>query len=157
MSSVLDIRYKKPKQFEGSASASLLGGNVSIGSSTGKFTQVTGFRYKSGKSLLGTMDTDAEYDPRFMDAQSYMTFQFSPKWEATFLGNIATNKYRFTPHSRETSFGTVENTQKFTVYFPNSNENDKFQTLFGALTLAYKPKNDVELGCLLYTSPSPRD
>lgn len=146
MSSVLDIRYKKPKQFEGSASASLLGGNVSIGSSTGKFTQVTGFRYKSGKSLLGTMDTDAEYDPRFMDAQSYMTFQFSPKWEATFLGNIATNKYRFTPHSRETSFGTVENTQKFTVYFPNSNENDKFQTLFGALTLAYKPKNDVELG-----------
>ena len=146
MSSVLDIRYKKPKQFEGSASASLLGGNVSIGSSTGKFTQVTGFRYKSGKSLLGTMDTDAEYDPRFMDAQSYMTFQFSPKWEATFLGNIATNKHRFTPHSRETSFGTVENTQKFTVYFPNSNENDKFQTLFGALTLAYKPKNDVELG-----------
>ena len=146
MSSVLDVRYKKPKRLEGSASASLLGGNVSIGSSTGKFTQVTGFRYKSGKSLLGTMDTDAEYDPRFMDAQSYMTFRFSPKWEATFLGNVATNKYRFTPHSRETSFGTVENTQKFTVYFPNSNENDRFQTLFGALTLAYKPKDDVELG-----------
>ena len=146
MSSVLDVRYKKPKRLEGSASASLLGGNVSIGSSTGKFTQVTGFRYKSGKSLLGTMDTDAEYDPRFMDAQSYMTFRFSPKLEATFLGNVATNKYRFTPHSRETSFGTVENTQKFTVYFPNSNENDRFQTLFGALTLAYKPKDDVELG-----------
>ena len=146
MSSVLDVRYKKPKLFEGSASASLLGGNVSVGSSTGKFTQVTGFRYKSGKSLLGTMDTDAEYDPRFMDAQTYMTYQFSPKWEATFLGNAAINTYRFTPHSRETSFGTMNNTQKFTVYFPNSNENDRFQTLFGALTLAYKPKTDVEVG-----------
>lgn len=75
-----------------------------------------------------------------------MTYNFSPKWEATFLGNAAINTYRFTPHSRETSFGTMNNTQKFTVYFPNSNENDRFQTLFGALTLAYKPKTDVEVG-----------
>lgn len=146
MSSVLDITYKKPKEFEGSASASLLGGNVSVGSSIGNFTQVTGFRYKSGRSLLGTMDTDAEYDPRFMDLQTYMTYAFSPKWEATFLGNFATNKYRFVPHSRETTFGTIENSQKFTVWFPNSNENDKFQTLFGALTLAYKPNDNTTLG-----------
>ncbi len=132
MSSVLDITYKKPKRFEGSASGSLMGGTASIGSSVGKFTQITGFRYKSGSSLLGTMDTDAEYDPRFMDLQTYMTYTFSPKWEATFLGNFATNKYRFTPHTRETAFGTLEDSQRLTVYFPNSNENDKFQTLFGA-------------------------
>jgi len=62
MSSVLDITYKKPKIFEGSASASLLGANAYVGSSIGKFTQVTGFRFKSGRSILGTMDTDAEYD-----------------------------------------------------------------------------------------------
>ena len=59
MSSVLDITYKKPKIFEGSASASLLGANAYVGSSIGKFTQVTGFRFKSGRSILGTMDTDA--------------------------------------------------------------------------------------------------
>ena len=146
MSSVLDITYKKPKQFEGSASGSLMGGTASIGSSVGKFTQITGFRYKSGSSLLGTMDTDAEYDPRFMDLQTYMTYVFSPKWEATFLGNFATNKYRFTPHTRETAFGTLEDSQRLTVYFPNSNENDKFQTLFGALQLSYRPKEDVLLG-----------
>ena len=146
MSSVLDITYKKPKRFEGSASGSLMGGTASIGSSVGKFTQITGFRYKSGSSLLGTMDTDAEYDPRFMDLQTYMTYTFSPKWEATFLGNFATNKYRFTPHTRETAFGTLEDSQRLTVYFPNSNENDKFQTLFGALQLSYRPKEDVLLG-----------
>ena len=146
MSSVLDITYKKPKQFEGSASGSLMGGTASIGSSVGKFTQITGFRYKSGSSLLGTMDTDAEYDPRFMDLQTYMTYTFSPKWEAAFLGNFATNKYRFTPHTRETAFGTLEDSQRLTVYFPNSNENDKFQTLFGALQLSYRPKEDVLLG-----------
>ena len=64
MSSVLDITYKKPKAFEGSVSGSLMGGSAYVGSSVGKFTQVTGFRYKSGSSLLGTMDTDAEYDLR---------------------------------------------------------------------------------------------
>ena len=56
MSSVLDITYKKPKGFEGSASASLLGANAYVGSSSGKFTQVTGFRYKTGRSLLKTTD-----------------------------------------------------------------------------------------------------
>ncbi len=146
MSSVLDITYKRPKKFEGSASASLLGGNVSVGSSIGNFTQITGFRYKSGSSLLSTMDTDAEYDPRFMDLQTYMTYQFGQKWEATFLGNYATNKYHFTPHSRETTFGTTENTQKFTVWFPNSNERDKFETMFGAMTLSFKPNINTNLG-----------
>ena len=146
MSSVLDITYKKPKAFEGSVSGSLMGGSAYVGSSTGKFTQVTGFRYKSGSSLLGTMDTEAEYDPRFMDLQTYMTYAIAPKWEASFLGNFAINKYHFVPHSRETSSGTLDNVQNFMVYFPNSNERDKFQTLFGAMTLSYKPKEDMTLG-----------
>ena len=93
MSSVLDITYKKPKIFEGSASASLLGANAYVGSSIGKFTQVTGFRFKSGRSILGTMDTDAEYDPKFIDLQTYITYQLAPKWEINFLGNLANNNY----------------------------------------------------------------
>lgn len=146
MSSVLDISYKKPKTFEGSASASLLGANAYIGSSVGKFTQVTGVRYKTGRSLLKTMDTDAEYQPDFIDLQSYMTYQLAPKWEVNFLGNLASNRFKFTPHSRETKFGTVENAKDFNVYFTNSRERDKFETLFGALTLKHNPNENTELG-----------
>lgn len=116
MSSVLDITYKKPKGFEGSASASLLGANAYVGSSSGKFTQVTGFRYKTGRSLLKTTDTDAEYDPNFIDLQTYMTYQLAPKWEINFLGNLAINNYKFIPHTRETSFGTATNAKKFKVF-----------------------------------------
>lgn len=145
MSSVLDITYKKPKIFEGSASASLLGANAYIGSSVGKFTQVTGFRYKTGRSLLKTTDTDAEYDPNFIDLQTYMTYNLAPKWEINFLGNLAVNNYKFIPHTRETSFGTLENAKKFTVYF-NGQERDKFETLFGALTLKHNPNENTELG-----------
>ncbi len=146
MSSVLDITYKKPKLFEGSASASLLGANAYVGSAVGKFTQITGIRYKTGRSLLKTMDTDAEYQPDFVDLQSYMTYQLAPKWEVNFLGNLASNTFKFTPNKRETNFGTVENAQRFEVYFPNSRERDKFQTLFGALTLKHNPNEKTELG-----------
>lgn len=145
MSSVLDITYKKPKAFEGSASASLLGANAYIGSSSGKFTQVIGFRYKTGRSLLKTTDTDAEYDPNFIDMQTYMTYQIAPKWEINLLGNLAINKYRFIPHTRETSFGTVTNAQKFTVYM-SGQERDRFETLFGAFTLKHTPNENMELG-----------
>lgn len=145
MSSVLDITYKKPEKFEGSVSGSLLGANAYIGSSTGKFTQVTGFRYKTGRSLLKTMDTDAEYDPNFIDLQTYMAYEFTPKWEINFLGNLSTNNYKFTPHSRETVFGTTTNIQNFKVYF-DGEESDKFQTLFGALTLKHNPTENIEVG-----------
>ena len=145
MSSVLDITYKKPKGFEGSASASLLGANAYVGSSSGKFTQVTGFRYKTGRSLLKTTDTDAEYDPNFIDLQTYMTYKFTPKWEINFLGNLAINNYKFIPHTRETSFGTVTNAKKFKV-FMSGQERDKFETLFGALTLKHNLNDNTELG-----------
>ena len=145
MSSVLDITYKKPKQLEGSASISLLGANAYVGNSTGKFSQITGFRYKTNRSLLSTTDTEAEYDPDFIDFQTSMTYQFNPKWKANILGNISHNRYRFTPHTRETSFGTASNLNNFTVYF-DGKEEDVFKTLFGSASLKYKPDNNTEAG-----------
>jgi hypothetical protein len=145
MSSVLDITYKKPKDFEASASASLLGGSAYTGSSTGKLTQITGLRYKTNRSLLGTLDTDAEYNPNYTDLQTYITYQLSPKWEADFLGNISLNNYNFTPHSRETSYGTAKNPRTFNVGFYGK-ERDRFQTLFGATTLKYSHSEGVQYG-----------
>lgn len=145
MSSVLDITYKKPETLEGSASASFLGANAYVGSSTGKFTQITGVRFKRNRSLLSTLDTDAEYDPKYIDLQTYITYQPTPKWEINFLGNLADNNYQFSPYSRETSFGTGDNPKNFKVYF-NGKEQDRFQTLFGTLTLKHLPSEYTELG-----------
>lgn len=145
MSSVLDIQYKKPKEFEASVSGSLLGANAYIGNSSGRFSQITGFRYKTTKALLGTTDTDAEYNPTFIDAQTYITFRLSSKWEVNFLGNLSSNKFEFTPKSRETKFGTVDNTKNFRVYFDGW-ERDKFLTYFGALSLNAKLTENFELG-----------
>lgn len=145
MSSVLDITYKKPQKTEGSVSASLLGTNAYVGYSAGGFTQVTGFRYKTSRALLGTLDTDAEYDPVFIDLQTFLTYRFTPRWELNVLGNLASNSYKFVPHSRSTSFGTDKNIQEFSVNFEGQ-ERDKFQTLFGAFTLKHNPGEHAEIG-----------
>ena len=145
MSSVLDITYKKPRDFEGSVSASFLGGSAYSGGLTGKFTHITGLRYKTNRSLLGTLDTDAEYNPNYTDFQTYITYQITPKLEVDLLGNISLNNYNFTPRSRETSYGTAQNPLTFKVYF-NGKERDRFQTLFGALILKYSHSDNFQYG-----------
>lgn len=137
MSSVLDITYRQPEAFEGSVSASLMGASAAIGTSSKRFSQLHGIRYKQNSSLLGSLDEKGDYDPRFFDYQTSMTYTFSPKWKASFLGNIAVNNYRFIPHNRTTKFGTSTDAKEFTVYF-DGQEKDRFETYFGALSLDYK-------------------
>lgn len=144
MSSVLDIQYKKPTKFEASTSVSLLGATAYIGSASKNFTQIHGLRYKTSSYLLGTLDTKGEYAQNFVDYQTYMTFQFSPRWSASFLGNISQNDYRFIPKDRETSFGTFQAARNFKVYFEGQ-EKDRFRTLFGALSFDYKPHKNIKL------------
>ncbi|MDR0540764.1 MAG: TonB-dependent receptor [Dysgonamonadaceae bacterium] len=136
MSSVLDITYKKPEQLAGGFAGSLLGGNVYIESASGKFTQITGFRYKRGTTLLSTLDTKGDYDPAAVDLQTLMTYSFHSKLTASFLGNYSENIYDFVPSERETSYGTMDNPKKFKVYYGGM-ERDRFRTLFGAAALKY--------------------
>lgn len=147
MSSVLDIDYKKPKEFEASFSLSLLGASAYLGTANKKFTQMHGIRYKTSQYLLGTLDTKAEYKPSFIDYQTYLTYQLKPKLELTFLGNFSQNSYFFKPIERETEFGTYNMGRKLTVFYEGT-EKDLFQTAFGALTLNYKPKKDMKLSLL---------
>ncbi|GHV27758.1 TonB-dependent receptor [Bacteroidia bacterium] len=148
MSSVLDITYKKPKAFAGGVTGSMLGGNVYVESATGKFTQITGLRYKRGTTLLNTLDTKGDYDPSALDLQTFMTYAITSKMEVNFLGNFSENTYDFNPSTRETSYGTMENARKFTVYY-GGKEQDKFRTLFGAATLKYKPTEQSDLSLLV--------
>ena len=136
MSSVLDITYKEPQAFEGALSLSLMGGSLSIGQSSKKFSQIHGFRYKSNSSLLSSMETKGEYDPKYFDYQTNLTLKLNPKFKISFLGNIAINNYNFKPVNRTTNFGTSTDAKQFKVYF-DGQEKDKFETYFGALSLNY--------------------
>lgn len=132
MSSALNIKYRKPKKFEATASASMLGASAFVGVSNKKVSWSNGFRYKTTKHLLGSMDTKGEYSPTFIDYQTYLTYTPNKRWEIKLLGNISDNHYNFTPEDRETKFGTMENVKAFQVYF-NGQEKDVFRTFFGAV------------------------
>ena len=134
MSSALDITYHRPKRTEMSLSASLMGASAYLGFGGKKFSWSNGFRYKQTKALLKTFDTTGEYDPSFIDYQTYMTFTPNKRWQVEFIGDISQSRYNFYPKDRETTFGTQDNLKAFKVYF-DGQEKDLFRTYFGTLTL----------------------
>lgn len=147
MSSVLDITYREPESFEGAAAISLMGGSLAIGSSSRRFSQLHGLRYKSNSSLLSSMDDKGEYDPRFFDYQTSMSLNLTNKWKINFLGNVAINNYKFIPAIRTTNFGTSTDAKQFKVYF-DGQEKDKFETWDGALTLSFTPNKAHEFAVI---------
>ena len=134
MSSALDIQYRRPTHWEGNVQASLLGGSVFVGYGNKKFSMSHGVRYKTNRYLLGSLETKGEYEPNFLDYQTYITYQPNERWSVDFIGNISENHYNFTPSDRETSFGTMQNVKSFKVYF-DGQEQDIFRTIFGTLRL----------------------
>ncbi|MDE7437259.1 MAG: TonB-dependent receptor [Muribaculaceae bacterium] len=138
MSSALDITYREPEAFEGAVSASLMGASLTLGQNSGKFSQLHGLRFKKNNSLLSSMDTKGEYDPTYFDYQTNLNLKPSDRWTFNLLGNISLNHYNFTPHNRETTFGTAQDVKHFKVYF-DGQERDKFETFLGALTALYRP------------------
>ncbi len=145
MASVLDITYKKPKPLEGAFAVGLQGANAYVGTSKGKWSQITGLRYKTNKSLVGTMDTEAEYDPSFIDLQTYVQYTPNKRIELSFLGNYSNNIYKFRPINQNTSFGTLTDVRNFTVYFDGW-ENDRFTTAFGAASVNLRLSDKAKVG-----------
>ena len=136
MSSVLDITYKKPKKFETSVSASLLGAGLYVGYAKKRISMTHGVRYKTNQYMLGSLETKGEYSPRFLDYQTYISWSPNRHWSLDFIGNISQNKYDFLPADRHTKFGTMQDVKSFRVYF-DGKEKDLFRTLFGTLNLSH--------------------
>ncbi|MEW6469883.1 MAG: TonB-dependent receptor [Bacteroidota bacterium] len=137
MSSVLDIKYKRPRKFGGAVSGSLLGGALNLEgcSEDFRFTWMVGARQKTNTYLLGSLDTKGEYKPAFYDVQTFFTYNFTDEWELSLLTNISGNKYRVVPESRQSDFGTVNAAYRLTVFF-DGQEVDAYRTYLGALTLS---------------------
>ena len=150
MSSALDITYRKPQKAEGSIQASLLGASAYVGLGGKKFSMSHGIRYKTTRNLLGTLDTKGEYDPRFLDYQTYISYSPNQRWTIDFIGNISENRYNFVPSNRETSFGTMENVKSFKVYF-DGQEKDLFRTLIGTLGISRMFGANTKLSLLAST------
>ena len=146
MSSVLDIKYKKPTEFGASIMASLLGANAHVeGTSKNHlFRYNVGVRYKTSKYLLTSMDVSGHYDPSYIDAQTFLIYNITEKLELNFLGNFSSNMYKYIPLDGETSFGTVSEALKIRTYFEGQ-EVDRFNSGTAAFSVNYNPNNNLNL------------
>ena len=150
MSSVLDINYRKPREFESSVAASLLGASAYVGTGNSKISFSNSLRYKTNSYLLGSLDTKGEYDPNFLDYQAFLDWRITPHLNASFIGNISRNRYNFTPSDRTTTFGTMEDVKEFKVYFGGW-EHDLFRTTFGSASLNYSPNEYNQISLIAST------
>lgn len=138
LSSVLDIKYRRPKSFTAGIDASFLGANVFAGGEflNGTTTGIMGLRYRNNSLFVNSRDTEANARPVFYDAQLSLVHRLSPKFAIEFLGNIAINDYEFEPVDRETRFGTVADPRALVIDYSGF-ENDRYETYFGAVKLSY--------------------
>ncbi len=148
MSSVLDIRYKVPTEFRLGLEASMLGGGIHMEGSTwmgdhgqNKLRYLAGFRYKTTRYLLGTLDVTGEYSPDFYDFQAYVTYDFNPSLQLGLIGNYNRSIYTFIPEERTTASGLVDFALQLSSVFEGS-ELDDFENYMGGASLTWVPERN---------------
>ena len=149
LSSVLDIKYKRPDSLRTSIGLSFLGGSAHIeGSITPskkdkykKIRYLFGARYKTTKYLLGSLDVKGEYAPNFADIQGYVTYDINRNWQLGVIGNFNRAEYEFVPTTRNTALGLIDFAlELFTVF--DGQEVDDFTTYMTGASLTYLPDRD---------------
>ena len=133
MSSVLDIQYKKPKRFGGSAYVSVLeqGLEVEGTNKNSKFSYLLGVRNRSNRNLLSRQDTKGNYVPSSADFQALLNYQFNPKWQAELLSNISQTKFTLIPQSSQLTTSVFSPVFSATIGVDidfEGREKDKYQT-----------------------------
>lgn len=145
LSSVLDITYKKPTTFGGSATVSILGGDVQFGgvSKDNLLTYNAGVRYRANGYLFNALPTKGEYRPVFADLQTRITYDRG-NVEHSLMGYLSLNRYRVVPETRETEFGTVNEALRLRVFFEGQ-EVSQFNTYLGAYRALWTPTPKSDL------------
>lgn len=133
LSSVLDIVYKTPTTFALQADASFLGASATVESRSKnkKLSSITGLRYRNNALLVNSQQTQSNFNPSFTDAQSYISYRFSNRFDLSFLGNLSVNNYDNEPLTRQTNFGTLSEPRALTVFYQGK-EINRYATALGA-------------------------
>lgn len=146
LSSVLDIKYKRPDSLRASANASLLGASAHLEGSVrkrefGAFRYLIGARYKTTRLLLGSLDLQGEYVPDFTDVQTYLTYDLNRDWQIGVIGNLNRSVYRFKPQSLARAFGQINYALQLRTAFEGQ-EVDDFTQSMGGVSITYLPDRE---------------
>lgn len=154
MSSVLDITYKKPKKFGGSAYIGLLeqGFHIEGSSSKNKFTYLVGVRNRSNRNLLSSQDTKGNYVPSSSDIQALLNYKLNDKWQFEIFGNVSATKFTLTPEESKLSSSVFSPfyTANFGLdIFFDGKEKDAYTTNFIGVSATHQPRKKIKLKWML--------
>ena len=154
MSSVLDIQYKKPRQFGGSAYISLLEQGFHLEGSAKKerLTYLFGIRNRSNRNLLSSQETKGAYIPSSTDIQGYITYKLSDKWQLEMLGNFSATTFTLIPESaKKTSsvFSPLFTANLGLDIFFEGQEKDGYKTNFIGLSAINQTSKNLKLKWML--------
>ena len=154
MSSVLDIQYKKPTGFGGSAYISILeqGAHVEGNGINKKLSYLLGIRNRSNKNLLSRQETQGSYIPSSTDLQTLINYQINDKWQAEFLGNISRTGFSLMPQFSQLTSSVFSPffsaNLGLDIYF-GGREKDAYQTSMLGFSLTNQVNKKLRLKWLL--------
>lgn len=140
ISSVLDIQYKKPSSFSGSAYVSLLeqGFHFEGSSKNQNLTWLFGVRSKTTKDLLSSQEVKGDYVPSASDLQGFITYKLSQKLQLELLGIISASNFTLIPESAQKSsavFSPLFTANLALDIFFDGQEKDNYNTNLIGLSL----------------------
>lgn len=146
LSSVLDITYRKPKEFGVAVDASLLGASATVEGQLfkNKVSAIIGARYRNNTLFVNSKDTKTNFRPSFTDVQAYFSHKINNKFSMDYMLMYSLNNYKYKPISRRTNFGTLSNTQALDINYKGQ-EADTYQTFFGAIRGTYLATDNLKL------------
>lgn len=150
MSSVLDIQYKQPKRFGGSAYIGILeqGLHLEGTSIDQKWGYLVGARNRSNRNLLGKQETQGNYVPSSSDIQGLLHYQISKSWRAELFGNYSMSKFSLNPEFSQLTSSVYS--PYFTanlgldIYFAGQ-ERDQYQTNMLGLSFINQVRSNLRL------------
>jgi hypothetical protein len=150
MSSVLDIQYKRPRKFAGSAYAGLLeqGLHLEGVSKNGRFTFLAGARNRSNRNLLASQETKGNYVPSSSDLQALLTYQITQKTSLELLTNFSGTKFNLNPQFSQLTSSVFSPffsaNLGLDIYF-GGKEKDRYSTSMVGLSLLQQPTSRLRL------------
>ena len=154
MSSVLDIQYKKPHVFGGSAYIGLLeqGLHLEGVDAKNKFTYLVGVRNRTNKSLLGSQETKGNYVPSSADFQALLTYQLNERNLLELMGTVSQTKFSLIPQSSQLTssvFSPYFTANLALDIFFDGKEEDYYRTDMLGLSLTQQITKNLKLKWML--------
>jgi hypothetical protein len=150
MSSVLDIQYRKPKAFGGSAYIGLLeqGMHLEGVAAKNKFTYLFGVRNRTNRNLLNSQETTGDYTPSSADMQALFSYQLNDRNQLELMGTFSQTKFSLIPQSSQLTSSVfspyITANLGLDINF-NGQEKDAYQTNLLGLSLTQQLKKNLRI------------